>query len=215
MKTYKTGGINIKKSTKVCIKIALSIVGISIFLFLFFGSATKVREENQKDYDKAMELMESGDYIQAVKILKPLQGWKDGTEQYIKAKIGEAEQLVYIALDNEDYEYVLEHLSSIQDDNDREQVEQKAHYGYAVDEYGRLNYGNALSHFICCGDYLDSEQYKLEILNIITPALLERIYQTAINEYNDGNLETALEYFNVSSRFNYKDSEKYIEEISK
>lgn len=130
-----------------------------------------------REYNKAVDLINENDYVSAIEVLKPIENWKDSRALLISCYFNREEQLVYEAYDNKNYSYVVENIQLIKDNDKRNEMNLNSNYQCGISEFNNKNYEIALMYFSKCSKYLDTEEYKIKILNEISNKYTNKDYE--------------------------------------
>ncbi len=138
-----------RKKKKISI-IALSAAVAAIAIFLII---TKVIIPNN-NYNAAVELMESGEYEQAITAFEALDGYKDSADKITECNYGIAVDLMDVGKFNEAIS-AFEALDGYEDSADKIT---ECNYGIAVELKNAGRYEEAVSAFRELGSYKDSNE---------------------------------------------------------
>lgn len=153
-----------QKRTKASLICFSSICGVLViaFLFIYFGSAIKIRKTVTENQAKALEYIEQENYADAYDILYEDIGYLNNSE-ILKTIVTPAfDQKIMRALPNCDYEARCEKLKGLSDS----ELSRKLYLQYTNEEadrlYGLGEYKNALILYLQSIDY-KYESAKIEI----------------------------------------------------
>lgn len=180
-----------KKRKKV---VTIVSVVVACAALIFFGSSALIKNSQ---YNKAHELMDSGDYNGAIEAFETLDNYKDSTDLINDCRYQAA--LSYMSAENYDAAITeFEELeNSIQDTDLRNECE----YQKALALTAEGKYDAARKIYKILGDYKDSAEKITEVG-----------YQSALAMMDAGQYENAISAFKTLN--GYKDSASKIEECT-
>jgi len=149
----------------------------------FFDSMTWIMHiETKLNLQKATELLDNGQYTEAKDILE-----KVAISKYIT---------------NDEQEYIQEYIKA---------MIKEANYQYAIELYNQGDYNSALIIFMDNKGYKESNKYYMNALEKALNYSQEMLYQQACVDYDNKNYESALDSFELLTRFNYENSKEMVE----
>lgn len=211
-----------KKRTRI-------LTTFSIFLIVFaiaaFGIYCFLTPAN--NYYSAISLIDQGQYDQAIKALKLLDGYGDSQQQLYRAKYLKAENLQQL----ERYNEAASIFKEIKDYNNSSEKYNECMYQYAEQKYSDKEYIEALKIFTDLRGYKDSvkkaEKAEKAVFEIASKLLENKKYSDASSEflkiYNITKNAKALEQSNAAllkkadnlySNYRYVDAIQIYESLS-
>lgn len=155
-KQERKSGVFAKKSTKILIAAACVVVA---FVIVFFAYIQPQVIKPMQDYNKAVELLQSGEIDKAEAIFKSLGDYKDSEQQIDNCDIARGDEY----LKNKEYEKALNTYSKYEDNPNvtEEKTNQckEGIYQEACSLYEKKDYASAKTQFEGLGDYSDSSEY--------------------------------------------------------
>ena len=128
-------------------------IAICVTLVIVFSiGISKLDVISETKYDDALDLVESGRYLEAITKFEDLGEYKDSQQEILNAKYMLAEDYY----NSEKYEEALAIYSELGDYKDSQQGILKAKYKLAEDYYNRELYEEALAIYSELGNYQDS-----------------------------------------------------------
>ena len=175
----------------------IAIVVILAVLLVGGGIAAFFLTAPMRNYNKAMDLKDSGDYEQAIDILTDLDGYEDSAAQITECKYLNAKQKI----DNEDFDTAREILTELGDYKDSKDELNRCDYLDAKKMLADGEYDEAKTAFQALGNYEDSKDL-----------IKECDYGRATQLVNDKKYSDAKKIF--ESLGSYSDSKTKIKECN-
>lgn len=149
-----------------------------IFIYIFFYSADKRKEEMINMYNSGIDYINNEDYQEAQEVLSKLGDYKDSLNLIEIAKTLDQQKAVYdsaiLSFNNEDYENAIESFTQINDFKDSKRYIEEANrlmdqkntaeslYTQSYTYYETKDYISAIQTFSELSDYKDSEKILQE-----------------------------------------------------
>ncbi|MBO7740783.1 MAG: TIR domain-containing protein [Clostridia bacterium] len=198
------------KARKRRIILSSVLVALVVLAIAFALLWTKVILPN-RDYNDAVDMMESGEYDLAIMLFENLEGFRDSKDMIAECQYRKA----LLLMESGNYQEAITAFTELGEYKDSgEKMEEcrlallQAKYNEATELFDDGLYAEALAIFQTITNYQDSGE-KIEA---IKTAITEKTYQAALKLKENGKYQEAFSAF--MEIHSYKDSRKHLTELS-